>query len=112
MTSSPEVINALSNQVVDPVAVLRTDQILHFSQLLLQLFDACVPDSRRDPALQDLLRGVLDVFQVPFDLAHRIVPQMEARVTPDTLGEVAGEAASAFVTALPGCSLPALTRPR
>lgn len=86
---------------MDPVAVLRADQILHPLQLLLQLFDACVPDSRRDPALQDLLHSVLDVFQVPFDLAHRVIPQLEAGVTADAGGEGAGEAAGAFVAALP-----------
>lgn len=111
MTSSPEVIDALSDQLVDPVAVLRTDQILHLLQLPLQLFDARVPDSRRDPALQDLLHGVLDVVQVSFNLAQGIVPQLEARVTLHTRGEDAGEAASAFVTVLPRRSLPAFARP-
>lgn len=110
--TSPEVIDALSNQLVDPVAVLGADEVLHFQQLHFQLSDPRVPDVRHDPALQDLLRRVLDVFQVPFNLAHCIVPQLEARVTLDTAGEVAGEAASAFVAAFARCALPALARPR
>lgn len=108
MKSSPEVIDALSNQLVDPVAVLLTDQILHLLQLPLQLFDARVPNSWCNPAIQNLLHGVLDVLQVPFHLAHPIIPHLEARVTLDTLGEDSSEAASAFITALPCSSLHAL----
>lgn len=74
MASSPEVIDALSNQLVDLVAVLRTDQIFDLLQLLLQLFDSRVPDSWSDSAFQDLLRSVLDVLQVSFDLANGVVP--------------------------------------
>lgn len=111
MTSSPEVINALSNQLVYPVAVLCADQILYLLQFPLQLPDARIPNSRCDPTLQYLLHSVLNVFQVPFNLANCIIPQLEARVTLDTLGEVASEAASAFIALLPRCSLPAFTHP-
>ena len=96
---------------MDLIAVLCPDQILHLLQLLLQLLDASVIASRCDPTLQDLLHGVLDVLQVPFILAHYVIPQLEAWVTLDTTGEVTGEAPSTFITLLPLCSLLALTLP-
>lgn len=110
VTSSPEVINALSNQLMDPVAVLCADEILHLLQLLLQFFDACVPDSRSDPVLQDLLHRVLYVLQVPSDLAYRVIPQLEARVTLDAPGEDTSITASTLITVPTGCSLPAFAR--
>lgn len=109
--SSPEVINALSNQLVDSVAVLPTDQTLNLFQLLLQLLNACITNSWCDPAFLDLLHSVLDVFQVSFDLAHHIIPQMEAWMTLDALWEDTAKAASALITVLSCCSLYALTCP-
>lgn len=109
---TPQVINALSDQLVDSVSVVPTDQIPHQLQFRLQLFDTCVPNSWRDPVLQDFLCGVLNVIQVPSELAHGIVPQLEARVTLDAVGEGAGVAAGAFVATQPRRSLPALTCPR
>lgn len=110
--SPPEVINALANELVDPVPVLRNDQILHLLQLPLQLFDACIPGSRCDTTLQDLLHSGLDVIQIPSNLAHGVIPELEARVTLDAFWEDAGETTSALVALQSSGSFPAFTRTR
>lgn len=92
---------------MDPAGVLPAQQILDLLQLLLQLLDARVLYPRRDAALLNPSHKVLDVVQIPFDLAQNVVPQLEARVALDTLGEDAGETPGALVAALPGRSLPA-----
>lgn len=112
VTSPPQVIDGLSNQLMDPFAVLRTDEILHLLQLPLQLLDTCIPIFWPDAALQDLLHSVLNVLQVPLNLAQRVVPQLEASVTVDAVREDASEATSALIAPHSCCSFPTFTRPR
>lgn len=95
-----------------PLALASVDQLLHLLQLLLQLLDAGVAQSRRHAALQDLLHHEIHVLQVHLDLAHGIVPQLEAGVALDAGGEDAGEAAGALVAAPPRGPLAALAGAR
>lgn len=108
---SPEVINALSNQLVDSVTVFRTDHILHLLQPPRQIFNVRITNSRCDTTLQDLLCSVLNVFQVPSYLTHCVVPQLEARVTLDAFREEASEATGAFIAPLSCSCLSAFARP-
>lgn len=108
----PEVVDALSDQLLDRVRVHATDQIPHLTQLPLQLLDAGVLGPGRDPALQDLLHHELDVLQVPPELAHVVVPQLEARVTLDAAGEDAHEATCTLVAVPSHCALPTLALAR
>lgn len=93
---------------MDSFIVLVTNQILHLLQLLLQLFDSSITDSRCDATFQDLVSGVLYVLQVAFELTHHVVPQLETGVTLHAFGKNTGEAAGTFVTAFSCCALLAL----
>ena len=110
LTLSPEIIDALSNQLMDPLTVLHAEQSLNQLQLPLQLFNAHISHSWRDATFKDLLHRVLDVLQVPLELAHRVVPQLEARMTLDAVREDASEATSALIAVPPRCSLLAHAR--
>jgi len=115
--TSPEVIDALPNQLLDPLVVLSSsvNQILHLLQLLLQLADALVADARVPPAplagLQDLVGAAADLRQVGLDLLDHHVPQVEAGVAGHTLREHARVAAGTLVAAPARHALPARTRP-
>lgn len=95
-----------------PLALVAIDQLLHLLQLLLQFLDTGVAQSRRHAALQDLLHHEIHVLQVHLDLAHSIVPQLEAGVALDAGREDAGVAAGALVAAPPRSSLAALAGAR
>lgn len=95
-----------------PLALVGVDQLLHLLQLLHQFLDTGVAQSRGHTALQDLLHHDIHVLQVHLDLAHGIVPQLEAGVALDAGGEDAGEAAGALVAAPPSRPLAALAGTR
>lgn len=111
-TVQPEVVDALADQLLHPLALAGADHLLHPLQLPLQLLDAAVAQPRRHATLQDLLHQEVHVLQVHLDLAHGVVPQLEAGVALDAGGEDAGEAAGALVAAPPRRPLTALAGAR
>lgn len=103
--SSPEVIDALSNQLMNSVCVIPADQFLNQPQLLLQLFCTWILQSRCDSTVQDLLSSVLDVFQVTFNLAQCIIPKLEANMTANTAWKDAREPSGTLIAMSPCSSL-------
>ena len=111
--TSPEVIDSLPNQLLDPVAVRSssTNQILHLLQLRLQLADALVAAPWGPAVLQDLGHAVPDLLQVLLDLLELAVPLDEAGVARLAAWEHARVAAGTAVAVLAGHALAARTRP-
>lgn len=104
----PEVFNALSNQKGALLTLTDAQQLLHLHQLHLQCPDVGVAKPWRPWALPRLQQA-LHVLQVPAELAHCVVPQLEAGVTGDAGGEMAQETSGASVALLPGHSILAAT---
>ena len=79
--TSPEVIDALPNQLLDPVAVCSSsaNQILHLLQLFLQLTDARVADPR-GPA--PLTRALCSRSARPREMTLVLRAPSQARVSP------------------------------
>lgn len=97
--------------MVDLLTLTSAEQVLHLHQLHLQFADVHVPKSWCPCTLHHILHHMLDMLQVPHELAHRVIPQLEAGVTVDTRGENAHKTSSALVALLPGHSVLAFTSP-
>lgn len=81
------------------LALAAVDQLLHLLQLLLQFFNTLVAQPWRHATLQNLLHHEIYLLQVHLDLAHGVVPQLEAGVALGAGGEDAGEATGTLVAA-------------
>lgn len=109
VTVLPQVVNGLIDQLIYPVSFSILEQLLDLSQLLLQLMNAGDTNTRHLAHLQDLGYDEVDSIHVTFDLAHNVVPKLEAGVAGHTFGENSGKTTSTHVTVLACCPFFALT---
>ncbi len=98
MQALPQVINSLAYYVIDSLSVSISNQVLNQRELILQLTYAAIADSRNLTHFHDHGNDILDVGQISVDLAHDIIPKLEAGMTWNALGEVSGKATGALIT--------------
>lgn len=103
LTVLPQIINGLVDQLIHLVCFSILEHLLDLSQLLFQLLNALAADTRHLAQLQDIGYGEADSIYAMFDLAHNVVPKLEAGVAWHTSGEISGKAAGTFLTMLACC---------
>lgn len=94
----PQVINGLGNELVNLVTLSIPDEIAHLTQLSLKVLDASVAHARHHTRLQNHVDLFPDEVEVAAELAHNVIPQLEAGMAGHTLGEQSGVPTGALVT--------------
>lgn len=109
VTVLPQVINGLADQLIYPVSFSILEQLLDLSQLPFQLMDAGIANTRHLTHFQNPRYNEADSVHVMFDLAHNVIPKLEAGVAGRTFGETSSKTTGALITVLACCPLFALT---
>lgn len=87
--------------MVNAVALSVPNQVTHLTQLSLEVLDARVAHARHHARLQNHVDLFPDEVKVTAELAHNVIPQLEAGVAGHTLGERSGVPAGTLVTLAP-----------